>query len=449
MECRIVRRADQTAHPLICLHWTLWLNFMLHVKWYLQQYLSYADTSLWPVYTYGLCHKFIIVPMVMDGLMDRMDLEPILSVNISLTVMVMETAYVNGPLCGTRSICVQNHTYDSVQYGVRMGYVPLFSALLMVHARHRDKDRHRDWYTSREPNDNLCWCLSLYSFNTSKQFYKTHFYLSSYTETPMSLGIVAIESVSVSVSVSVMMSFHYPTPVPIPIVIPIPIICRKAPLGPIPMVIPCKVTMKITFKKPPCWYWYQYQIGYSTHLHGNRNCNRFSGNSSAHYYISHLNRSRNRNRNQNRAVETQCEHTVNQNAFQEDVYCPLIDHISVSCHIPRTHPGSNHACPPSNHTCPPRSNHACPPGSNHACPPEQPCMPPRSNHAHPPWSLEQPCMPLWEQPRTPPPEQPCMPPQSNHACPPREQPCTPPRATTHAPQATTHAPPCGQNHRHL
>ena len=43
----------------------------------------------------------------------------------------------------------------------------------------------------------------------------------------------------------------------------------------------CKVTMKITLKTPPYQYQYQCQIGYSTHLHQNR----FSGNSSAHYYI--------------------------------------------------------------------------------------------------------------------------------------------------------------------
>ena len=70
----------------------------------------------------------------MDGLMDGMDLESIVSVNINLTAMVMGTVCVNGPLCGHSSICVQNHTYVSVQYGVRMGTVPLFSALLMVHS---------------------------------------------------------------------------------------------------------------------------------------------------------------------------------------------------------------------------------------------------------------------------------------------------------------------------
>ena len=36
-------------------------------------------------------------------------------------------------------------------------------------------------------------------------------------------------------------------------------------------------------KKPPYWYQYWCQIGYSTHLHQNRNQNRFSGNNSAHY----------------------------------------------------------------------------------------------------------------------------------------------------------------------
>ena len=49
-------------------------------------------------------------------------------------------------------------------------------------------------------------------------------------------------------------------------------------------------------KNPSDRYWYQCQIGYSTHLHRNRNQNRFSGKSSAHYYISHLNQNLNRNR---------------------------------------------------------------------------------------------------------------------------------------------------------
>ena len=44
---------------------------------------------------------------------------------------------------------------------------------------------------------------------------------------------------------------------------------------------------------------------------------------------------------------------VNKNAFQWDAYCPLIDRISVSHHIPCMPPQSNHACPPSNHACPP------------------------------------------------------------------------------------------------
>ena len=58
-------------------------------------------------------------------------------------------------------------------------------------------------------------------------------------------------------------------------------------------------------KKPPCWYQYWCQIGYSTHLQWNRNQNRFSANSSAHYYISHLNQ--NRNRNRSLVVETHHE----------------------------------------------------------------------------------------------------------------------------------------------
>ena len=55
--------------------------------------------------------------------------------------------------------------------------------------------------------------------------------------------------------------------------------------------------------KPSYWYRYQCHIGCSTHLHWNRNWNRFSGNSSAHYYISHLNQNRNRCRNRSWAVE--------------------------------------------------------------------------------------------------------------------------------------------------
>ena len=66
--------------------------------------------------------------------------------------------------------------------------------------------------------------------------------------------------------------------------------------------------------KPSYWYQYQCHIGYSTHLHWNRNQNRFNGNSSVHYYISHL--YRNRNRNQNRAVET---HYLNYGKQQNSV----------------------------------------------------------------------------------------------------------------------------------
>ena len=39
-----------------------------------------------------------------------------------------------------------------------------------------------------------------------------------------------------------MVHFHCPTPIPIPIIVPIPIVCRSAPLGPIPMVIPMQIT---------------------------------------------------------------------------------------------------------------------------------------------------------------------------------------------------------------
>ena len=35
-----------------------------------------------------------------------------------------------------------------------------------------------------------------------------------------------------------MVHFHCPTPIPIPFIVPIPVVCRSAPLGPIPMVIP-------------------------------------------------------------------------------------------------------------------------------------------------------------------------------------------------------------------
>ena len=41
---------------------------------------------------------------------------------------------------------------------------------------------------------------------------------------------------------SLMVHFHCPTPIPIPIIVPIPIVCRSAPLGPIPMVIPMQIT---------------------------------------------------------------------------------------------------------------------------------------------------------------------------------------------------------------
>ena len=39
-----------------------------------------------------------------------------------------------------------------------------------------------------------------------------------------------------------MVHFYCPTPIPIPIIVPILIVCRSAPLGPIPMVIPMQIT---------------------------------------------------------------------------------------------------------------------------------------------------------------------------------------------------------------
>ena len=42
--------------------------------------------------------NFIIVSIVIDRLMDKMDLELILSINENLTVTVTETERVNGPL---------------------------------------------------------------------------------------------------------------------------------------------------------------------------------------------------------------------------------------------------------------------------------------------------------------------------------------------------------------
>ena len=120
----------------------------------------------------------------------------------------------------------------------------------------------------------------------------------------------------------------------------------------------------------------------------------------------------------------------NKNAFQKDVYRPLIDHISVSRCIPRMPPRATMHTPLEQPHMPPRSNHAHPPGATmHAplgatthAPQAQPHTHPQSNHARPPGS--------------------------NHACPlgatthaPQEQPHTPPRATMHAPSgATTHAP---------
>ena len=101
---------------------------------------------------------------------------------------------------------------------------------------------------------------------------------------------------------------------------------------------------------------------------------------------------------------------VNKNAFQWDAYRLLIDHISVSHHIP--------CMPPPEQPCMPLSNHACPPGATMHAPLEQPHAPQATMHA--------------------PQEQPCMPPKSNHACPP-EQPCMPPNPPTPL-GATTHAP---------
>ena len=60
----------------------------------------------------------------------------------------------------------------------------------------------------------------------------------------------------------------------------------------------------------PYRYWYWCQNGYSSHWNRNqymhRSLNRFSGNTSAHYYYSHFHRNRNRSRHRNRsrAVET-------------------------------------------------------------------------------------------------------------------------------------------------
>ena len=42
--------------------------------------------------------NFIIVPMVMGRLMDRIGFKPILVVKVNLTVTVMEAVRVNGPL---------------------------------------------------------------------------------------------------------------------------------------------------------------------------------------------------------------------------------------------------------------------------------------------------------------------------------------------------------------
>ena len=44
----------------------------------------------------------------------------------------------------------------------------------------------------------------------------------------------------------VMVHFHCPTVIPIPDIVPIPIVCRSAPLGLIPMVIPMQITEKLT-----------------------------------------------------------------------------------------------------------------------------------------------------------------------------------------------------------
>ena len=112
-----------------------------------------------------------------------------------------------------------------------------------------------------------------------------------------------------------MVCFHCPTPVPIHTPIPILILCRKAPLGRIQMVILMQSYYENYLKNHLISTNISVEIRYSTHLHQNRNWNRFSGNSSAHCYISHLNRNwiRHRHRNQSRAVET--HHYTQSNLF--------------------------------------------------------------------------------------------------------------------------------------
>ena len=86
------------------------------------------------------------------------------------------------------------------------------------------------------------------------------------------------------------------------------------------------------------------------------------------------------------------------NAFHEDAYRPLIDHISS---YPMQAPPATNTHTPLQ-PCTPPSNHACPPATMHT--PQQPCMPPSNhawppgNHAHPPATTHAP-----RQPRMPPP----------------------------------------------
>ena len=54
---------------------------------------------------------------------------------------------------------------------------------------------------------------------------------------PIEILVELVDSIfcSASAFTIVMVCFHCPTPIPIPIIVPIPIVCRSAPLGPIPM----------------------------------------------------------------------------------------------------------------------------------------------------------------------------------------------------------------------
>ena len=83
-----------------------------------------------------------------------------------------------------------------------------------------------------------------------------------------------------------MVHFHCPTPISIPIIVPIPIVCRSAPLGPIPMVIPMQITdtSLVLFEK-------FIVVSIDPLL---ACLVRFSGNSSAHFYWSQFHRNWNR-----------------------------------------------------------------------------------------------------------------------------------------------------------